>query len=113
MCIIDSLQLWILGSYGVVSLGTSHVTFYGYINIFTVIHLWEDDSKLDLGQQVVRELQHSRNGVTVMTEDGCVFQANYMILSVSIGVLQSNLIAFNPPLPVRLFFCSYRFNEMI
>ncbi|KAB2594762.1 polyamine oxidase 1 [Pyrus ussuriensis x Pyrus communis] len=48
---------------------------------------------------VVRELQHSRNGVTVMTEDGCIFQANYMILSVSIGVLQSDLIAFNPPLP--------------
>ncbi|KAM1285749.1 hypothetical protein EV1_028297 [Malus domestica] len=56
------------------------------------------DSRLKFNK-VVRELQHSRNGVTVMTEDGCVFQANYMILSVSIGVLQSNLIAFNPPLP--------------
>ena len=57
---------------------------------------------LDLGQ-VVQELQHSKNGVTVMTEDGCVYEANYVILSVSIGVLQSDLIAFNPPLPVRLF----------
>lgn len=57
---------------------------------------------LDFGQ-VVRELQHSRNGVTVMTEDGYVYEANYVILSVSIGVLQSELIAFNPPLPVRLF----------
>ncbi|XP_050110194.1 polyamine oxidase 1-like isoform X2 [Malus sylvestris] len=56
------------------------------------------DSRLKFNK-VVRELQHSRSGVTVMTEDGCVFQANYMILSVSIGVLQSNLIAFNPPLP--------------
>ncbi|GKU88607.1 hypothetical protein SLEP1_g2850 [Rubroshorea leprosula] len=49
--------------------------------------------------QVVRELQHSRNGVTVKTEDGCVYEANYVILSVSIGVLQSDLIAFKPPLP--------------
>ncbi|XP_048442422.1 polyamine oxidase 1 [Pyrus x bretschneideri] len=56
------------------------------------------DSRLKFNK-VVRELQHSRNGVTVMTEDGCIFQANYMILSVSIGVLQSDLIAFNPPLP--------------
>lgn len=52
--------------------------------------------------QVVRELQHSRNGVTVKTEDGCVYEANYVILSASIGVLQSDLISFKPPLPVRL-----------
>lgn len=52
--------------------------------------------------QVVRELQHSRNGVTVKTEDGCVYEANYVILSVSVGVLQSDLISFEPPLPVRL-----------
>jgi thioredoxin reductase len=52
--------------------------------------------------QVVRELQHSRNGVVVKTEDGCVYEANYVILSASIGVLQSDLISFRPPLPVRL-----------
>lgn len=51
--------------------------------------------------QVVRELQHSRSGVTVIMEDGCVYEANYVILSVSIGVLQSDLLAFTPPLPVR------------
>lgn len=51
--------------------------------------------------QVVRELQHSRDGVTVITEDGYVYEANYVILSVSIGVLQSHLISFNPNLPVR------------
>ncbi|BFG20268.1 hypothetical protein CerSpe_065420 [Prunus speciosa] len=56
------------------------------------------DNRLKFNK-VVRELQHSRNGVTVMTEDGCVYEANYVILSVSIGVLQSDLIAFNPPLP--------------
>jgi len=54
--------------------------------------------------QVVRELQYSKSGVTVKTEDGCVYEANYVILSVSIGVLQSDLLAFNPPLPVRLLF---------
>ncbi|KAK8614794.1 hypothetical protein V6N13_068585 [Hibiscus sabdariffa] len=53
---------------------------------------------MDLGQ-VVRELQHSRNGVTVKTEDGFVYEANYVILSASIGVLQSDLICFRPPLP--------------
>lgn len=51
--------------------------------------------------QVVREIQHSRNGVTVTTEDGCIYEANYVVLSVSIGVLQSDLISFTPPLPVR------------
>ncbi|KAA8520220.1 hypothetical protein F0562_014476 [Nyssa sinensis] len=56
------------------------------------------DSRLKLNK-VVRELQHSRNGVTVTTEDGCVYEANYVILSVSIGVLQSDLISFRPPLP--------------
>ena len=52
--------------------------------------------------QVVRELQHSMSGVSVITEDGCVYEADYVIVSVSIGVLQSHLIAFNPPLPVSL-----------
>ncbi|KAI3448867.1 hypothetical protein Pfo_005532 [Paulownia fortunei] len=56
------------------------------------------DSRLKLNK-VVRELQHSRNGVMVKTEDGCVYEANYVILSVSIGVLQSHLISFSPPLP--------------
>lgn len=55
-------------------------------------------------RQVVRELQHSRNGVLVKTEDGFVYEANYLILSASIGVLQSDLISFKPPLPVRLSF---------
>ncbi|KAL9404899.1 hypothetical protein Peur_001871 [Populus x canadensis] len=56
------------------------------------------DNRLKLNK-VVRELQHSRNGVVVKTEDGCIYEANYVILSVSIGVLQSDLISFRPPLP--------------
>ncbi|KAG2372495.1 Polyamine oxidase [Vigna angularis] len=56
------------------------------------------DNRLKLNK-VVRELQYSKSGVTVKTEDGCVYEANYVILSVSIGVLQSDLLAFNPRLP--------------
>ncbi|XP_031406188.1 polyamine oxidase 1 [Punica granatum] len=56
------------------------------------------DSRLKLNK-VVREIQHSRNGVRVTTEDGCVYEANHLTLSVSIGVLQSDLISFRPSLP--------------
>ncbi|XP_011091897.1 polyamine oxidase 1-like [Sesamum indicum] len=57
------------------------------------------DTRLKLNK-VVRKLQHSRNGVTVKTEDDCIYEAQYVILSASIGVLQSNLnISFSPPLP--------------
>ncbi|KAJ8573585.1 hypothetical protein K7X08_010096 [Anisodus acutangulus] len=56
------------------------------------------DSRLKLNT-VVREVQHSRNSVLVTTEDGSFYEANYVILSASIGVLQSDLISFTPPLP--------------
>ncbi|KAK9068878.1 hypothetical protein SSX86_012994 [Deinandra increscens subsp. villosa] len=56
------------------------------------------DNRLKLNT-VVRELQDSRDGVRVTTEDGCVYHASYVILSVSIGVLQSHLISFIPHLP--------------
>ncbi|XP_057522015.1 polyamine oxidase 1 isoform X2 [Amaranthus tricolor] len=58
------------------------------------------DNRLKL-DKVVREIQYSRSGVTVKTEDGSIYEANYLILSVSIGVLQSDLISFRPPLPKR------------
>ncbi|XP_023004527.1 polyamine oxidase 1-like [Cucurbita maxima] len=56
------------------------------------------DTRLKLNK-VVQEIQHSRTGVTVITEDGYIYEANYVVLSVSIGVLQSHLISFTPPLP--------------
>ncbi|KAF2293440.1 hypothetical protein GH714_001828 [Hevea brasiliensis] len=65
----------------------------------TPIELAIDFILHDFEMQVVREIQHSRNGVIVKTEDGSVYEANYVILSVSIGVLQSDLISFRPPLP--------------
>ncbi|CAI0398707.1 unnamed protein product [Linum tenue] len=49
--------------------------------------------------KVAREISYSKKGVTVMTEDGSIFQARYAIVSVSLGVLQSNLISFKPELP--------------
>ncbi|KAL2936226.1 Polyamine oxidase 1 [Bienertia sinuspersici] len=65
------------------------------------------DNRLKLNT-VVREIQNSRSGVTVKTEDGSIYKANYLILSVSIGVLQSDLISFRPPLPVRILLFSRR-----
>lgn len=56
------------------------------------------DHRLQLNK-VVREVQHSKNGVKVTTEDGSSYEADYLILSVSIGVLQSDLISFRPSLP--------------
>ncbi|KAL5995276.1 hypothetical protein ACLOJK_025334 [Asimina triloba] len=59
------------------------------------------DTRLKLNK-VVREVHHSRKGATLVTEDGCVFNARFVILSVSIGVLQSGtLLRFFPPLPVN------------
>ncbi|XP_073027327.1 polyamine oxidase 1-like [Primulina eburnea] len=56
------------------------------------------DNRLKLNK-VVRELHNSRNGVVLKTEDGSVYEADHVILSVSIGVLQSQLIKILPPLP--------------
>ncbi|KAL2936100.1 Polyamine oxidase [Bienertia sinuspersici] len=52
-------------------------------------------------KQVVTEVDYSKKGeVTVKTEDGKVYQAKKVILSPSIGVLQSDLIKFKPELPM-------------
>ncbi|KAF5189575.1 Polyamine oxidase protein [Thalictrum thalictroides] len=56
------------------------------------------DSRLELNK-VVKEIKYSGNDVTVRTEDGCNYVADHMILSASIGVLKSDLITFQPPLP--------------
>ncbi|CAI0398704.1 unnamed protein product [Linum tenue] len=77
----------------------------------TVVHHVADqfldkrDPRLKVNQvtnkqkMVAREISYSKKGVTVMTEDGSIFQARYAIVSVSLGVLQSNLISFKPELP--------------
>ncbi|CAI0547407.1 unnamed protein product [Linum tenue] len=57
------------------------------------------DPRLQLNK-VVREITYTENMVVVQTEDGSTYQANYVIISVSIGVLQSDLIQFKPQLPM-------------
>ncbi|CAM6097244.1 unnamed protein product [Calypogeia fissa] len=50
---------------------------------------------------VVNKIEHNLNGdsVTVYTENGLVYKAKAVILTVSIGVLQSKLIEYVPDLP--------------
>jgi len=56
------------------------------------------DDRLKLNK-VVREIQYTDHGISVKTEDGSVYMGKYVVSSVSLGVLQSDLIKFNPPLP--------------
>eukprot|EP01018_Ginkgo_biloba_P022621 Gb_35099 [translate_table: standard] len=56
------------------------------------------DNRLNLNK-VVREIQYTNESVKVLTEDGSIYTANYIIVSTSIGVLQTKLIKFKPDLP--------------
>lgn len=59
-------------------------------------------------------MSYSKDKITVKTEDGYVYQAKYAIVSVSIGVLQNNLIEFLPNLPVsKLLLLSYSVVNLI
>ena len=49
--------------------------------------------------KVVRKIQYSDDGVTVVTSGGEVFTADYALSTFSSGVLGSGLIRFVPPLP--------------
>ncbi|KAJ4829075.1 hypothetical protein Tsubulata_030974 [Turnera subulata] len=57
------------------------------------------DPRLKLNK-VVKEIIYSKEGVAVITEDGSIYKAKYAIVSVSVGVLQSDLIEFKPKLPL-------------
>uniref|UniRef100_A0A803L8N4 Amine oxidase domain-containing protein n=1 Tax=Chenopodium quinoa TaxID=63459 RepID=A0A803L8N4_CHEQI len=50
--------------------------------------------------QAVTEIDQSKGGVTVKTEDGKQYHAKLVILSPSLGVLQSELITYKPQLPL-------------
>ncbi|CAO2819091.1 unnamed protein product [Amaranthus hypochondriacus] len=51
--------------------------------------------------QVVREIEQTKGGVTLIrTEDGKQYQSKLVIVSASLGVLQSDLISFKPQLPL-------------
>ncbi|VAI90143.1 unnamed protein product [Triticum turgidum subsp. durum] len=60
--------------------------------------------------KVVREISYNQRGVVVTTEDNSAYSADYVIVSASIGVLQSDLIQFKPQLPAWKIFAIYRFD---
>ncbi|XP_048543549.1 polyamine oxidase 7-like [Triticum urartu] len=60
--------------------------------------------------KVVREISYNQRGVVVTTEDNSAYSADYVIVSASIGVLQSDLIQFKPQLPAWKILAIYRFD---
>jgi polyamine oxidase len=48
---------------------------------------------------VVTKVAHNNTGVTVTNKDGSCISASYAISTVSLGVLQNEVIAFSPPFP--------------
>ncbi|RVX10503.1 Polyamine oxidase [Vitis vinifera] len=66
-----------------------------------------------LFNKVVNEISYSKNGVTVKTEDGSVYRAEYVMVSASIGVLQSGLINFKPDLPPWKILAMYQFDMAV
>ncbi|KAJ4973353.1 hypothetical protein NE237_006527 [Protea cynaroides] len=70
------------------------------------------DPRLKLNK-VVREIRYSGSGVIVKTEDGSIYRAGYVMVSASIGVLQTNLINFQPDLPSWKILAMYQFDMAI
>ncbi|CAM0914139.1 unnamed protein product [Alopecurus aequalis] len=62
---------------------------------------------------VVRDIVYSSSGVTVQTEDGKVYQADYVVISASLGVLQTDLIRFKPQLPSWKIMSIYQFDMAV
>ena len=69
----------------------------GYWSIFNDFYK-SFESKILLNK-VVHKIQYSDNGVTIATSDEEVFTADYALSTFSTGVLGSDLVTFNPPLP--------------
>ncbi|URE00873.1 Flavin containing amine oxidoreductase [Musa troglodytarum] len=70
------------------------------------------DPRLQLGK-VVTEIQYSGDGATVSTDDTSSYRADFVLVSVSIGVLQSDLIKFNPVLPKWKILALYEFDMAV
>nr|CAB3496808.1 unnamed protein product [Digitaria exilis] len=60
--------------------------------------------------KVVRNITYDDQGVVVSTEDGSSYGADFVIVSTSLGVLQSDLIHFTPQLPFWKTVAIYRFD---
>lgn len=73
----------------------------GYVHIVDCLagmFLEPGDSRLQLNT-TVEEIKWSENGVNVVIDNGDVYNADYALLTFSIGVLQSGLVTFTPQLP--------------
>ncbi|KAI3850669.1 hypothetical protein MKW98_030729 [Papaver atlanticum] len=70
------------------------------------------DPRLKLNKAVT-EIQYSRSGVVVKTEDGSVYKAAYVMVSASVGVLQTKLINFVPDLPAWKLLAIYQFDMSV
>ncbi|XP_077866608.1 uncharacterized protein LOC144355077, partial [Saccoglossus kowalevskii] len=57
-----------------------------------------NDTRLLL-EKIVTKVEYDDNGVAVTCSDGSNYTAPYAIITFSIGVLQSDLVEFYPPLP--------------
>ncbi|KAE8791280.1 polyamine oxidase [Hordeum vulgare] len=60
-----------------------------------------------------QQISHSGGGVTVRTEDAKVYKADYVMVSTSVGVLQSDLIQFKPRLPTWKVLLIYQFDMAV
>lgn len=69
----------------------------GYWTLFS--DFYKDFQDQILLNKVVKKIQYSDNGVAVVTSGGEVFTADYALSTFSSGVLGSDLIEFDPPLP--------------
>ncbi|MCO5591111.1 hypothetical protein L7F22_045088 [Adiantum nelumboides] len=64
-------------------------------------------------KKVVKYIEYTSRGAIVKTEDGTVYITKYVILTVSLGVLQSNLITYKPDLPFWKLETIFTFNMAV
>jgi hypothetical protein len=74
--------------------GEEHVFLEGFQTVIKVLSQGVD---IELSK-VVNQINYTTDQVKVLTSDGCEYQADKVIITVPIGVLQSSLINFTPPL---------------
>ena len=70
--------------------------------------LQEGDPRLLLNTQVTN-ISYFDDGVTIYNKDGSCVQADYAICTFSLGVLQNDMVTFEPDLPVWKRTSIYKF----
>eukprot|EP00516_Mucochytrium_quahogii_P008258 CAMPEP_0203756192 /NCGR_PEP_ID=MMETSP0098-20131031/9502_1 /ASSEMBLY_ACC=CAM_ASM_000208 /TAXON_ID=96639 /ORGANISM=" , Strain NY0313808BC1" /LENGTH=491 /DNA_ID=CAMNT_0050647961 /DNA_START=55 /DNA_END=1527 /DNA_ORIENTATION=+ len=72
----------------------------GYFQVFQSLYM-RFKPNIKLGHKVV-EITRDDNSCTVRTVDGKVFQSDYCVCTVPLGVLKKNVIQFKPELPQEM-----------